>query len=98
MSEDQSPEEVVEDNESEENVLANEEALQSQLTWNAQDFATMAEIIKVCSKRGVFEPNEMLVVGTLYTKLEAIIAQWNAAQAAQAEEDADVADEASGDE
>tara|TARA_R110000823_G_scaffold105973_5_gene224466 strand:- start:505 stop:801 length:297 start_codon:yes stop_codon:yes gene_type:complete len=96
MSEDQNTEEVVEVAEPEENELAGDEALQSQLTWNAQDFATMAEIIKVCSKRGVFEPNEMLVVGTLYTKLEAIIAQWNAAQAAQAEEEADAAGDDAG--
>jgi hypothetical protein len=35
-----------------------------------QDLIAVKTIIDVASQRGAFKPNEMIAVGTLYTKLE----------------------------
>jgi hypothetical protein len=35
-----------------------------------QDLMAVKSIIDVASQRGAFKPNEMVAVGTLYTKLE----------------------------
>jgi len=51
----------------------------TELTIN--DLAALKTIIDVASSRGTFKPNEMIPVGTVYTKLEKFLA---AAQAASA--------------
>jgi hypothetical protein len=48
-----------------------------------QDLAAIRQIIDVASQRGAFKPNEMVVVGTTYSKLEAFLAVVQAQQAAQ---------------
>ena len=45
-----------------------------------QDLSALKQIIDVASQRGAFKPNEMTVVGTTYSKLEAFL---NAVQAQQ---------------
>lgn len=55
------------------------------LTLN--DLAALRSIIDVASSRGAFKPNEMITVGSVYTKLEKFLEiaakQSQAAQAAQ---------------
>lgn len=46
---------------------AQELADQNQLTLN--DLVAMKSIIDIASQRGTFKPNEMVVVGTTYSKL-----------------------------
>lgn len=46
---------------------AQELADQNQLTIN--DLVAMKSIIDIASQRGTFKPNEMVVVGTTYSKL-----------------------------
>lgn len=46
---------------------------------NINDLAAMKSIIDVASTRGAFKPNEMVSVGTIYSRLEKFL---NAAQAA----------------
>lgn len=48
-----------------------------------QDLASIKQIIDVASQRGAFKPNEMMVVGTTYTKLEQFL---GAVQAQQSQE------------
>lgn len=38
-----------------------------------QDLQALKNIIDVASSRGTFKPNEMTVVGTVYTKLETFL-------------------------
>lgn len=49
-----------------------------------QDLSALKQIIDVASQRGTFKPNEMVVVGTTYSKLEAFL---NAVQAQQQSQD-----------
>ena len=54
-----------------------------------QDLASIKQIIDVASQRGAFKPNEMVVVGTVYSKLDAFLAvvqaqQSNATQSKEA--------------
>lgn len=55
------------------------------LTLN--DLAALKSVIDVASNRGAFKPNEMVAVGSVYTKLEKFLEiaarQSQAAQAAQ---------------
>ena len=51
-----------------------------------QDLASIRQVIDVASQRGAFKPNEMVVVGTVYSKLEAFLAVVQAQQAAQQKE------------
>jgi hypothetical protein len=48
-----------------------------------QDLAAIRQIIDVASQRGAFKPNEMVVVGTTYSKLEAFLAVVQSQQSAQ---------------
>lgn len=48
------------------------EEAQAELTIN--DLAAMKSIIDVASQRGAFKPNEMVPVGTIYSKLEKFLA------------------------
>ena len=47
------------------------------------DLNNLKQIIDVASGRGAFKPNEMTVVGTVYTKLEAFLTAVAAQQKAQ---------------
>lgn len=38
-----------------------------------QDLSSLKAIIDVASQRGAFKPNEMVTVGSVYTKLEAFL-------------------------
>lgn len=49
-----------------------------------QDLGAIKSIIDVASQRGAFKPNEMMTVGTVYTKLEAFLAAVQAQQEAPA--------------
>jgi hypothetical protein len=53
------------------------DANSADLTIN--DLAAVKSIIDVASQRGAFKPNEMVAVGTVYSKIESFL---NAAQAA----------------
>lgn len=61
--------------------VAQENSPAAELT--VQDLAAIRQIIDVASQRGAFKPNEMVVVGTTYSKLEAFLAVVQAQQAAQ---------------
>ena len=50
-----------------------------------QDLASIKQIIDVASQRGAFKPNEMMTVGSIYTKLESFL---NAVQKQQQKNDA----------
>ena len=50
-----------------------------------QDLASIKQIIDVASQRGAFKPNEMMTVGSIYTKLESFL---NAVQKQQQQKDA----------
>lgn len=57
-----------------------EEAVQEQETQQnqgaeltVQDLNAIKQIIDVASQRGAFKPNEMVVVGTTYSKLETFL-------------------------
>jgi hypothetical protein len=43
-----------------------------ELTVN--DLASIKQVIDVASQRGAFKPNEMVAVGTIYSKLESFLA------------------------
>ncbi len=58
----------------------NEQATGAELTVN--DLAALKQIIDVASQRGTFKPNEMVTVGQTYAKLEAFLAEIQAAQQA----------------
>ena len=49
-------------------VEAKDAPQQPELT--VQDLSSLKTIIDVASQRGVFKPNEMVTVGSVYTKLE----------------------------
>ena len=70
----------------------NTDATAANAELNINDLAAMKSIIDVASARGAFKPNEMVPVGTIYSKLEAFLnaaqAQSQTAQAAQATPDA----------
>jgi len=38
-----------------------------------QDLGSIKQIIDVASQRGAFKPNEMMVIGQVYTKLESFL-------------------------
>jgi hypothetical protein len=48
------------------------EAAGPELTVN--DLASIKQVIDVASQRGAFKPNEMVAVGTIYSKLETFLA------------------------
>ena len=48
------------------------EAAGPELTVN--DLMSIKQVIDVASQRGAFKPNEMVSVGTIYSKLEAFLA------------------------
>jgi hypothetical protein len=54
----------------------------SELTIN--DLAAVKSIIDVASTRGAFKPNEMVAVGTVYSKIDAFLTAAQAAQKASA--------------
>lgn len=56
-----------ESNQEQQEQPAQELADQNQLTLN--DLVAMKSIIDIASQRGTFKPNEMVVVGTTYSKL-----------------------------
>ena len=60
-----------------------EENTQQPVELTVQDLNSIKSIIDVASSRGAFKPNEMAVVGTTYTKLEAFL---NAVAAQQSEQ------------
>lgn len=47
-----------------------------------QDLAALKQIIDVASQRGTFRPNEMVIVGQTYNKLESFLAAVQAQQQA----------------
>lgn len=49
-----------------------------ELTVN--DLASIKQVIDVASQRGAFKPNEMVSVGTIYSKLETFLAAVSAQQ------------------
>lgn len=51
-----------------------------------QDLSAIKQIIDVASQRGAFKPNEMVVVGQTYTKLETFLNAVQSQQAAQGTE------------
>ena len=40
---------------------------------SVQDLNTLKQVIDVASQRGAFRPNEMVTVGTIYSKLETFL-------------------------
>jgi len=54
-----------------------------ELTVN--DLSQIKQVIDVASQRGAFKPNEMVAVGTIYSKLESFLAAVAQAQPAPAE-------------
>ena len=49
------------------------------------DLQSIKQVIDVASQRGAFKPNEMVAVGTIYSKLESFLAAVAQAQPAPAE-------------
>lgn len=62
------------------------EAPQAGAELTVQDLSAIKQIIDVASQRGAFKPNEMIVVGQTYTKLESFLNAVQAQQAAQGSE------------
>lgn len=62
------------------------EAKQAAAELTVQDLASIRQIIDVASQRGAFKPNEMVAVGTIYTKLDAFLAVVQAQQAVSQQE------------
>jgi cell division protein FtsL len=52
---------------------ASQSAEQEQLELTINDLTAIKQIIDVASSRGSFKPNEMTVIGSVYTKLEAFL-------------------------
>jgi hypothetical protein len=52
---------------------ASEAAEQEQIELTINDLTAIKQIIDVASSRGSFRPNEMTVIGSVYTKLEAFL-------------------------
>ena len=48
-------------------------AQEAPVELTVQDLGNIKQIIDVASQRGAFKPNEMTIVGTTYTKLEAFL-------------------------
>jgi len=48
-------------------------AEQEQIELTINDLTAIKQIIDVASSRGSFRPNEMTVIGSVYTKLEAFL-------------------------
>ena len=67
----------------EQEVPTGAEAQEQGAELTVQDLASIKQIIDVASQRGAFKPNEMMVVGTTYTKLEQFL---GAVQAQQSQE------------
>lgn len=63
MSEDKKIEDTVE-------TSSNTQAEEQSPELTVQDLGAIKQIIDVASQRGAFKPNEMVVVGTTYSKLE----------------------------
>jgi hypothetical protein len=57
------------------------ETEQSSPELTVSDLAGIKQIIDVASQRGAFKPNEMVTVGSVYTKLETFLAAVQAQQA-----------------
>lgn len=62
---------------------ANQEAAGAELTIS--DLQSIKQVIDVASQRGAFKPNEMVAVGTIYSKLESFLAAVAQAQPAPSE-------------
>lgn len=62
------------------------EAPQAGAELTVQDLSAIKQIIDVASQRGAFKPNEMMIVGQTYTKLESFLNAVQAQQAAQGSE------------
>jgi hypothetical protein len=62
---------------------ANQEAAGAELTIS--DLQSIKQVIDVASQRGAFKPNEMVAVGTIYSKLESFLAAVAQAQPATPE-------------
>lgn len=61
--------------------VENTQAPAAELT--VQDLASLRQIIDVASQRGTFKPNEMIVVGTVYNKLDSFLSAVQAQQTAK---------------
>jgi|TARA_B100001094_G_C17946893_1_gene678482 hypothetical protein len=59
------------------------EGVEAPVELTVADLNNLKQIIDVASGRGAFKPNEMTVVGTVYTKLEAFLTAVAAQQKAQ---------------
>jgi len=59
------------------------DAASGELTIN--DLAAVRSIIDVASQRGAFKPNEMVAVGTVYSKIDVFLTAATAAQKAPAD-------------
>tara|TARA_B100001287_G_C22427058_1_gene409602 strand:+ start:286 stop:552 length:267 start_codon:yes stop_codon:yes gene_type:complete len=59
------------------------EGAETPVELTVADLNNLKQIIDVASGRGAFKPNEMTVVGTVYTKLEAFLTAVAAQQKAQ---------------
>ena len=59
------------------------EGAEGPVEFSVADLNNLKQIIDVASGRGAFKPNEMTVVGTVYTKLEAFLTAVAAQQKAQ---------------
>tara|TARA_B100000965_G_scaffold288070_1_gene245921 strand:+ start:2273 stop:2536 length:264 start_codon:yes stop_codon:yes gene_type:complete len=59
------------------------EGAEAPVELTVADLNNLKQIIDVASGRGAFKPNEMTVVGTVYTKLEAFLTAVAAQQKAQ---------------
>jgi len=64
------------------------ETTEKNIELTVNDLNALKQIIDIASSRGAFKPNEMVVIGTTYTKLEnflnAVAAQQQAAGAKDA--------------
>ena len=59
-------------------------ATEAPVELTVQDLGNIKQIIDVASQRGAFKPNEMVAVGTIYSKLESFLAAVAQAQPAPA--------------
>lgn len=62
---------------------ATQQAAQENLDLTINDLSALKTIIDVAAQRGVFKPNEMAAVGTVYNKLTAFLEAVAKNQAAQ---------------
>jgi len=49
------------------------QSAEAPIELTVSDLSNLKQIIDVASSRGAFKPNEMTVVGTVYTKLETFL-------------------------